>query len=114
MLSKFDDDTKLGGAVASLKGREALKRHQHTKVKRWDITNHVKFNKGKCRILQLGWDNPGCVYRLGNRRLESSTVERDLGVLVDGKLNMSQQCPGRLEGQPCPGGASGTASPARQ
>ncbi|KAJ7408430.1 hypothetical protein BTVI_59615 [Pitangus sulphuratus] len=32
------------------------------------------------------------MYRLGNKRLESSSVERDLGAPVNGKLNMSQQC----------------------
>lgn len=50
-----------------------------------------------------GMDNPGCMDNLGNERLERSTVEKDLGVLVDGKLNVNQQCPGTQEGQPCSG-----------
>lgn len=46
MLSQFAGSTKLGGAVNSLKGREALQRDPD-KLDRWGITNHVKFNKGR-------------------------------------------------------------------
>ncbi|RMC14204.1 hypothetical protein DUI87_09295 [Hirundo rustica rustica] len=64
----------------------------------------MKFNKGKCQILQVERDNHEYIYRLGNERLESRPAKRDLCVLVHGKLNMSQQCPGSQKGQPCPGG----------
>jgi len=52
----------------------------------------MKFNKGKCGVLNLGRNNPMHWYRLRADLLESSSVQRDLGVPVDNRLTMSQQC----------------------
>lgn len=49
------------------------------------------FNNGKCQIGHLGRTNPGWMDRLGSEMLGSSASERDLGILINVKLDMSQQ-----------------------
>jgi len=50
------------------------------------------FNKAKCKMLHLDCGSPHSQYILGNVRMEHSPVIKNLGVVVDGKLDKSQQC----------------------
>ncbi|PKU46765.1 rna-directed dna polymerase from mobile element jockey-like [Limosa lapponica baueri] len=90
-LSKFADDIRLGRTVDLLEGKEALQGNLD-RLDRWAESNGLRFNKAKRWVLHSGHNNPMWGHRLGAEWLESFLAEKDLGMLVDRHLNMSQQC----------------------
>ena len=83
-VSNFANDTKLGGTVDSLKGQENLQRNLD-RLEHWAMFSGMKFNKTKCQILHLGWSNVRGV-------ATEQPCRKGSGVLIDSRLNMSQQC----------------------
>jgi len=90
-LSKFADDTKVCGAVDTLERRDAIQRDLD-RLQRWACVNLMKSNKTKRKVLHMGRGHPKHKYRLARERMESSPEEKDLGVLVDNKVNVTGQC----------------------
>ncbi|GAB0199601.1 sodium/potassium-transporting ATPase subunit beta-1-interacting protein 1 [Grus japonensis] len=84
--SKAADDTEPRGAVDVLEGRDGIQRDLD-RLEEW-----LQFSKAKCKVLHLGQGNRRHRHRLVMSGTESGTAEKDSGVLVDEKLDMSRQC----------------------
>ncbi|KAJ7398451.1 hypothetical protein BTVI_125481 [Pitangus sulphuratus] len=74
-ISKFADNTKLSVRIDLLEGRDAIQRD----LNRLHTWAHMKFNKAKYKVLNLGQDNPQYQYRLGVEGIESSPAENTWG-----------------------------------
>jgi len=62
------------------------------RLKVWAGVNLTRFSKAKGKVLHVGWHNHQYKYRMEDELIESSTAEKDLGILLDKKLDMSLQC----------------------
>ncbi|TRZ13570.1 hypothetical protein HGM15179_013533 [Zosterops borbonicus] len=66
-------------------------RTKRPRLERWDHVKLVKFNKAKCKVLQLDWGNLKQKYRLGGENINNRS-EKDRSVMVDKNLDLSCQC----------------------
>ncbi|PKU47985.1 rna-directed dna polymerase from mobile element jockey-like [Limosa lapponica baueri] len=97
ILMKFADDTKLCGEVDSLEGRATLQEDLDRQVE-WAKKNLMKSNNDKCKVLHLRKKSRSTT-QTGIYLTRSSSVESDLGVLLDNKFNMYELCCSSKESQ---------------
>ena len=86
LLKIFADDTKIYRAVRNIGDRLSLQKDINS-LTSWSRKWQLPFNIGKCDALSLGYSNIHMRYFLNGNRLKSVEEEKDLGVIVDEKLN---------------------------
>lgn len=86
----FADDTKLFSCVDT-----PLKVHQVQLdleiMYKWTIEWQMLFNIEKCKCLHLGYNNPLHTYSIGAINVKNDTTEKDLGVMINNTLSISEQ-----------------------
>ena len=89
-LSKFHDDTKLGGVADTPECCAAIQQDLD-RPESWAERNLMRFNMCRSGVLYL---RKKCMhqYKSGDDLLEMISAEKDLGVLVQSRLAMGQQC----------------------
>ena len=90
-ISKFADDTKLGGKVVTRNDCEAIQRDLDN-LSAWSRKWLLNFNGDKCKVMHVGQNNIKYSYKLQEKNLLKVTEEKDLGVIVRSDLKCSTQC----------------------
>ena len=89
MVSKFADDTKIGGIVDSEEGYLGLQ-WDLDQLGQWDEWQ-MELNSDKCEVMHFGRLNQGRTYSINGRALGRVTEQRDLGVQVHSSLKVESQ-----------------------
>lgn len=88
-LSKFAGNSNLGEATDGPEGYAAIQRDLD-RLEKQTGRNLIKLSKRKYEVLPLWRNNPKQQNMLEAKHLENSFAEKDLGILVDRKLDMRQ------------------------
>jgi hypothetical protein len=89
----FADDTKVFRSMVTDDDRELLQ-EDIDQLAKWGNIWQLRFNADKCKVLHIGRNNPNNQYTMptadGRIELETTVLEKDLGVNVDPELKFSE------------------------
>ena len=95
LIGLYADDTKLSRKIATSADCDILQ-HDIDTLKKWCINNKMKFNSDKCKVLTVTKSEPIFInelpfckypYTLGQNILDYTSCERDLGILINERLD---------------------------
>ena len=96
IMSLFADDTKLYAALSlNLTNTSSIQADLNT-LQDWARQMCMRFHPDKCKTMHLGSHNPEVNYTMTTQdgeqhTLATTTEEKDLGIIVDNKLNFNSQ-----------------------
>ena len=85
----FADDTKLFRTITSVQDHITLQEDLQ-KLSEWAAKWSMKFNYDKCKVLHLGKANQRSSYQMDDIILETTSAEKDLGVVIDENLQFTE------------------------
>jgi hypothetical protein len=90
-LLKFADDAKLFRCVSDPGSVDVL-RDDLKSLCHWSEDWQMVFNVDKCKVMHFGAHNAKETYSINNNVLADVIEERDLGVIIQDNLKVSEQC----------------------
>lgn len=98
--SLYADDTKVICGLNPYNINECILSLQDdiNKIVDWTKTWQMELNISKCKVMHIGKKNPKHIYTMQNYSnniatpLETTTQERDLGIIISNDLKLAKQC----------------------
>lgn len=81
----FADDTKVYREINSPSDNNLLQEDMNS-LEEWSDDWLLRFHPDKCKVLSLGKKSTPADYSLCNTKLQATTKEKDIGVVIDNKL----------------------------
>ncbi|KAK6178413.1 hypothetical protein SNE40_013205 [Patella caerulea] len=100
LVEMFADDTKIFLPIHDANSHQIIQNDIHS-LTDWAKKWQLRFNASKCKTLHLGNRNPRHTYRMEDQNgceipLESTDLEKDLGVNIDPSLTFSSHIEGQV------------------
>jgi len=90
-ILKFADDTQIFSQVSSPEDYINLQKDLNRLVT-WAEEWQMLFNVGKCKVMHFGRLNQKRDYYMKDHKLETTSTEKDLGIVITSDLKSSEQC----------------------